>query len=377
MLASARAPPCATPGRALAADPPRDAARSAAPARSAAARVGRGAVRLGRAAGAPRRSRARGGAPTRPGAIFRSGRADDATSLDWLAVCREPARRDAAGSRTATRAARCAGSRASRLRYAITRFRIYDCARCRVSTCGRRSTTARCASCSSASTPRARARCPSSRPTTTSPTTTRPTTRSCRSTSAGSTRIERERPPGQMLDVGCGTGLFLAVARRRGWQPYGVDDCGDATAHAREHFGLDVWDGQFTDFARARACASTRSRCGTSSSTRATPWPARGCAQRARAGRRDRDLDAEPAEHPRPRRGAPVPRFGRPDHAAAREVLHRAALPLLRPRHAARTRSTAPARARGARARADRPAPPLAAREPRGCCSKRCSSPRA
>jgi hypothetical protein len=81
--------------------------------------------------------------------------------------------------------------------------------------------------------------------------------------------LERERPPGRLLDIGCGTGLFLAVARRRGWEPYGVDDCGAATAHARDHFGLEVWDGQFTDFAARAACASMRSRCGTSSSTRA------------------------------------------------------------------------------------------------------------
>jgi 2-polyprenyl-3-methyl-5-hydroxy-6-metoxy-1,4-benzoquinol methylase len=62
--------------------------------------------------------------------------------------------------------------------------------------------------------------------------------------------IERECPPGRLLDIGCGTGLFLAVARRRGWQPYGVDDCRAATAHARDHFGLDVWEGSFTDFAQ-------------------------------------------------------------------------------------------------------------------------------
>jgi 2-polyprenyl-3-methyl-5-hydroxy-6-metoxy-1,4-benzoquinol methylase len=60
--------------------------------------------------------------------------------------------------------------------------------------------------------------------------------------------IERHRKPGRLLDIGCGTGLFLAVARRRGWEPYGVDDCDEATTHARDHFGLDVWSGSFTDF---------------------------------------------------------------------------------------------------------------------------------
>ena len=61
--------------------------------------------------------------------------------------------------------------------------------------------------------------------------------------------LERIRKPGRLLDVGCGTGLFLAVARRRGWQPFGIDDCVEATRYAREHFGLDVWDGEFADFA--------------------------------------------------------------------------------------------------------------------------------
>jgi SAM-dependent methyltransferase len=61
--------------------------------------------------------------------------------------------------------------------------------------------------------------------------------------------IEKVRPPGRVLDVGCGTGLFLAVARRRGWQPFGVDESLEATRHARTHFGLDVWVGEFGSFA--------------------------------------------------------------------------------------------------------------------------------
>jgi SAM-dependent methyltransferase len=61
--------------------------------------------------------------------------------------------------------------------------------------------------------------------------------------------LEAAREPGRLLDVGCGTGLFLAVARRRGWKSFGIDDCAEATRHAREHFGLEVWDGEFADFA--------------------------------------------------------------------------------------------------------------------------------
>jgi 2-polyprenyl-3-methyl-5-hydroxy-6-metoxy-1,4-benzoquinol methylase len=61
--------------------------------------------------------------------------------------------------------------------------------------------------------------------------------------------IEQQRAPGRLLDVGCGAGLFLAVARRRGWKPFGIDECTEATRHAREHFQLDVWEGGFGDFA--------------------------------------------------------------------------------------------------------------------------------
>jgi len=57
--------------------------------------------------------------------------------------------------------------------------------------------------------------------------------------------LERTRPPGKILDVGCGTGLFLSVAQRRGWRPVGVDGSVDATRFARDRFGLEVTTGDF------------------------------------------------------------------------------------------------------------------------------------
>ena len=63
--------------------------------------------------------------------------------------------------------------------------------------------------------------------------------------------IERVKAPGRLLDVGCGTGLFLAVARRRGWEPFGIDESVEATDYARQHFGLDPWVGEFESLADA------------------------------------------------------------------------------------------------------------------------------
>jgi SAM-dependent methyltransferase len=42
----------------------------------------------------------------------------------------------------------------------------------------------------------------------------------------------------RLLDVGCGHGLFLTVARDLGWEPYGLDFAADCIQHARTAFGL-------------------------------------------------------------------------------------------------------------------------------------------
>jgi 2-polyprenyl-3-methyl-5-hydroxy-6-metoxy-1,4-benzoquinol methylase len=149
------------------------------------------------------------------------------------------------------RDARCpvCGEPASHLRYAITRFRIYDCARCavvylwpQIDDGEVRELFERLYTEGEGSIPELA---------TYYDFTFRdaPDNPLVQRYERWLAAIERVRPPGRLLDVGCGTGLFLAVARRRGWTPYGVDDCAVATAHARDHFGLEVWDGQFTDLA--------------------------------------------------------------------------------------------------------------------------------
>lgn len=43
-----------------------------------------------------------------------------------------------------------------------------------------------------------------------------------------------------VFDVGCGNGLFLAVAQKRGWRVHGCDSAEKNVAFAREKFGVDV-----------------------------------------------------------------------------------------------------------------------------------------
>jgi SAM-dependent methyltransferase len=58
--------------------------------------------------------------------------------------------------------------------------------------------------------------------------------------------VERRREAGRLLDVGCGRGEFLRVARDRGWQCFGVEISPQASDEARRK-GLDVATGRFED----------------------------------------------------------------------------------------------------------------------------------
>ncbi len=60
-------------------------------------------------------------------------------------------------------------------------------------------------------------------------------------------RVERFRPPGRVLDLGCWVGFLLAEARDRGWEGVGVEPSTFASQYAREQLGLDVrTEGLFT-----------------------------------------------------------------------------------------------------------------------------------
>jgi len=72
-------------------------------------------------------------------------------------------------------------------------------------------------------------------------------------------RCARKNAPGEktLLDIGCGGGTFLSLARKRGFSCYGMDVSESAAAAARRQYGLTVlhggigrvdWDGLRFDF---------------------------------------------------------------------------------------------------------------------------------
>jgi SAM-dependent methyltransferase len=57
-----------------------------------------------------------------------------------------------------------------------------------------------------------------------------------------------QAPSGRLLDVGCGHGLLLDEARRRGYATVGLELSRSAAAHGRESLGLDVREMPLEDF---------------------------------------------------------------------------------------------------------------------------------
>ena len=55
------------------------------------------------------------------------------------------------------------------------------------------------------------------------------------------TELEKQhRSRGRLLDVGCGIGTFLSLAREQGWEPHGIDPSKSGSAFAQEKYKLDV-----------------------------------------------------------------------------------------------------------------------------------------
>ena len=65
--------------------------------------------------------------------------------------------------------------------------------------------------------------------------------------------VERLISPGRVLDIGCGTGEFLAALKKRGWECVGIEPSELAACYAREQFGLDVHSGRLEDVALPEA----------------------------------------------------------------------------------------------------------------------------
>jgi len=71
--------------------------------------------------------------------------------------------------------------------------------------------------------------------------------------------VERYGVKGKLLDMGCGTGFLLKVARRRGWGGVGVEYSENAVRYGRKHYHLDICHGAVMEarFERARFDAVT------------------------------------------------------------------------------------------------------------------------
>jgi len=59
--------------------------------------------------------------------------------------------------------------------------------------------------------------------------------------------VRKFKKNGQLLDVGCGYGFFMEVARKNGWNVFGVEISPLASEFARRNFGLDVFTGQLAE----------------------------------------------------------------------------------------------------------------------------------
>jgi|WetSurMetagenome_2_1015567.scaffolds.fasta_scaffold00525_8 2-polyprenyl-3-methyl-5-hydroxy-6-metoxy-1,4-benzoquinol methylase len=60
-------------------------------------------------------------------------------------------------------------------------------------------------------------------------------------------RVERTGARGRILDVGCGEGVFLSQAAKRGWETWGTELSPYAARHASSSLGGDIFCGELYD----------------------------------------------------------------------------------------------------------------------------------
>jgi 2-polyprenyl-3-methyl-5-hydroxy-6-metoxy-1,4-benzoquinol methylase len=63
----------------------------------------------------------------------------------------------------------------------------------------------------------------------------------------GLSTIEKFATGGRLLDLGCALGVFLYLARERGWDTYGVDISEYAASYARNFLGLKAYAGELQE----------------------------------------------------------------------------------------------------------------------------------
>lgn len=70
-------------------------------------------------------------------------------------------------------------------------------------------------------------------------------TKTARDYTRGVMLLEKENKPGSLFEVGYGSGLFLAIAKARGWQVDGIDTSRQNQSLARDKFKIDLKQGDF------------------------------------------------------------------------------------------------------------------------------------
>ncbi len=61
------------------------------------------------------------------------------------------------------------------------------------------------------------------------------------------TKVEVVKGKGRILDLGCSIGLFLKLARDRGWETYGADVSYEDVEYAKRNYNLNVFKGTIQD----------------------------------------------------------------------------------------------------------------------------------